>query len=181
MKHIHINKEKIIDLWLEQKQDYASNPEKNFYFKKNTIYSYRDSFPIAKIVKKVILITTKTCSQTTSKHISKVSNAINQNLNFDLHLSDDMIKPNFYDKTILEYLKLLHKSKSKYNYNTVSLLNKTVEKATKEKLITKKKFPMFFDEKYNKIKIMILSQDVETTKLGINLAIELKLLKLNKN
>lgn len=72
--------DRIAHLWAHQTQDEARNPQGNFYFKGATIYSYRDSFPIGKIVtngtEKAYLVTTNRYSNTTSGHIASVARSI---------------------------------------------------------------------------------------------------------
>jgi hypothetical protein len=76
-KHV-FSTEEIPHLWAHQKQEDARNPQGNLYFKGKTIYSYRDSYPIASHVtsktgkKHAVLIRTDTYSVTTSAHISAV-------------------------------------------------------------------------------------------------------------
>lgn len=71
----------VAHLWANQTQDEARNPQHNFYFEGKTIYSYRNSFPIAQHVehkgKKMVLFTTQTYSVTTAGHISIVRYASN--------------------------------------------------------------------------------------------------------
>ena len=77
--------DKIAHLWMHQTQSSARNRGSgNFYFNGDTIYSYRDSFPIArhcvrKDGTKYILFTDHTYSVTTSGHINEVRHAIHGN------------------------------------------------------------------------------------------------------
>lgn len=68
---------------------YARNAQDNLYFRGDTIYSYRDSFPIARhttytgvdgVERHVVLFTTRTYSNTTAKHLSLVIRAIPDNI-----------------------------------------------------------------------------------------------------
>jgi hypothetical protein len=55
MKTIFSDKSKIIELWIEQKQDFAGTPlsvirdsnikQRRLFFKGDIIYSYRESYP----------------------------------------------------------------------------------------------------------------------------------------
>jgi hypothetical protein len=68
-------------LWAHRVQDDARNPQGNLYFKGDTIYSYRDSYPIASHVacgkKSAVLIRAGLAySVTTSGHISAVRSSI---------------------------------------------------------------------------------------------------------
>lgn len=51
MRHVFPTSE-IPHKWAHQTQDNARNPQGNLYFRGDTLYSYRDSYPIAKIFKK---------------------------------------------------------------------------------------------------------------------------------
>jgi hypothetical protein len=68
-------------LWAHKVQGDARNPQGNFYFKGDTIYSYRDSYPIASHIasgkKSAVLIRAgQPYSVTTSGHISAVRSSI---------------------------------------------------------------------------------------------------------
>lgn len=80
MKHV-FDTDEIAHLWMNKTQDDARNAQGNFYFNGATIYSYGSHFPIARHVKnangqEAILFTTRTYSNTTSKHLYAVRNAI---------------------------------------------------------------------------------------------------------
>ncbi len=70
----------IAHLWMHQTQTSARNPQSNFYFDGDTIYSYGSHFPIARLVsrgkRRAVLFTTRTYSNTTAKHLSFVRRAI---------------------------------------------------------------------------------------------------------
>lgn len=71
----------VAHLWAHQKQDYASNSGGNFYFHNENIYSYGSHFRCASIVKNrqgqtAYLVTDKTYSKTTTKHMNHVRDAI---------------------------------------------------------------------------------------------------------
>lgn len=79
-KHVVPN-EQVAHIWAHRAQTDARNPQGNFYFDGNTIYSYGGHFPIARHVarngrKRCILFTTKTRSVTTAKHIRDTRMAI---------------------------------------------------------------------------------------------------------
>jgi hypothetical protein len=68
-------------VWLRQSQDNGHAPGDRFYFTGDTIYSYGSHFPIARIRtapngEAVILMTTRTYSVTTARHISAIRTAI---------------------------------------------------------------------------------------------------------
>jgi len=80
MKHV-FDTDEIAHLWMHKTQDDARNKQGNFYFEGDTIYSYGSHFPIAKHVtnkkgEAAILFTTRGYSNTTSKHLYAVRNAI---------------------------------------------------------------------------------------------------------
>jgi hypothetical protein len=58
--------------WAHATQESARNPQGNLYFRGDTLYSYRESYPIAKIFKKkggvLVLHCENTYSTTTAKH-----------------------------------------------------------------------------------------------------------------
>src|SRR5436190_15215353 len=83
MKHVFNGKEKtqIAHLWMNKKQDSARDGRGSFYFKGDTIYSYGAHFPIARHItnkngEHAVLMTTRTYSNTTAKHISMVQSAL---------------------------------------------------------------------------------------------------------
>jgi hypothetical protein len=70
----------IAHLWAHQTQPDARNPQGNFFFVGDTIYSYRTSFPVGRLVKngheiRAALITAESYSVTTSGHIHMARNA----------------------------------------------------------------------------------------------------------
>lgn len=69
--------DRIPHLWANQTQADARNPQGNLYFTGDTIYSYRDSYPIGKLFtnaagEKCVLIQENRYSPTTAGHISAV-------------------------------------------------------------------------------------------------------------
>jgi hypothetical protein len=62
----------VAHLWANRSQDSARNPGNNFYFDRETIYSYGNHFPIARHVEtkrgRAVLFTTRDYSVTTSRH-----------------------------------------------------------------------------------------------------------------
>src|ERR1044072_2346791 len=80
MKNVFTDISEIAHLWANQSQHSASN-RGNFFFEGDTIYSYGHHFPIARHItnedgKKFILFTQSSYSNTTSKHIQVVSQAV---------------------------------------------------------------------------------------------------------
>lgn len=79
----------VAHVWAQQNQDEGWNPQKNFYFRGLTIYSYRDSYPIATFVKntrgeRAALFRQDSYSVTTSGHIHAARLAVHGNL-FTVH------------------------------------------------------------------------------------------------
>lgn len=80
MRHV-VDTHEVPHLWMHQTQADARNKQGNFYFDRETIYSYGSHFPIARHVtnakgKRAILLTTRTHSNTTAGHINAVRSAI---------------------------------------------------------------------------------------------------------
>ena len=73
MKKVHDTRS-VAALFAEGVQPDARNTGNTIYFKEGVLYSYRDSFPIAKHVKTrsgtAIMVTLATYSKTTAKHVS---------------------------------------------------------------------------------------------------------------
>ena len=65
--------------WAHQTDQNASNGQGTIYSIGDTIFSYGDHFPIARHCKGVILFTTDTYSNTTSKHLGCTRYAIPKN------------------------------------------------------------------------------------------------------
>lgn len=117
----------IAHLWIHQSQDNARNQTNNLYFYGNTIYSYGSHFPIAQIYDKdshIVFMTTKTYSNTTSKHINYVQYAINHKQIFNV---PNVEVNNIRDKNshkgnlnhyfdLIEVLVGKHKRARKYSY-----------------------------------------------------------------
>lgn len=74
MKKVFTDFSEVAHLWANKQQDYATNPNRSYYFRDDTIYSYGNHFPIAKHIshneEEAILFTTRTYSNTTVRHIS---------------------------------------------------------------------------------------------------------------
>lgn len=77
MKHV-FNTNEVAHVWANQLQNDARNQQGNFYFEGKTIYSYGGHFPIAVLTGEnnhFCLFTTRSYSNTTSKHIQYVRRA----------------------------------------------------------------------------------------------------------
>lgn len=75
--------QEIAHLWVHsyEQQGQARNPQNNLYFTGDTIYSYRDSYPIARDYRhktrgRLVLIQEDRYSNTTAKHIGMVRQAV---------------------------------------------------------------------------------------------------------
>lgn len=76
MKTVFSNR-MVAHVWAQQSQDEGRGSGGNFYFSGNTIYSYGSHFPIAKFYgANTVVMTTRGYSNSTSKHIGYVRNAI---------------------------------------------------------------------------------------------------------
>lgn len=75
MKKIHANSD-IAHLWANKIQEQASNSNRSYYFEDYTIYSYGRHFPIAVNMGDIILMTYRSYSNSTAKHINYVNRAI---------------------------------------------------------------------------------------------------------
>lgn len=67
--------------WAHATQESARNPQGNFYFRGDTIYSYRDSWPLARIYRHktrgvLVLLNSSRYSVTTSGHAHRVCGAL---------------------------------------------------------------------------------------------------------
>lgn len=77
LKEVFSNSSEVAHIWALGEYPRGRNSQGNMYFKNKVIYSYRDSFPIAKMMDDgVVLVTTRTYSNTTSKHMWDVRRAI---------------------------------------------------------------------------------------------------------
>ena len=183
MKKVFSDKEKIVELWLDQTQDFAGTPLsvvrdsnikcRKLFFIKDTIYSYRESYPLAKLVEDKIFIREENYSNTTRSHryvICKIGMINNKKI----ILSDNLKTPNLRDKRIEIALKKLINSRVWSNGYT-SEINFYLEN-NEDNLITKPKFPILFNEKHNKLKEMLFSQDKEIFKLAVKIIKQQKLL-----
>ena len=73
--------DELASVWLSQSQDTGRSPGERMYFSGDTIYSYGSHFPIARLFdspngEPVILFTTRSYSNTTSKHVRVVQQAV---------------------------------------------------------------------------------------------------------
>lgn len=77
VKEVFSNSREVAHIWASGEYFTGRNSQGNIYFKNKTIYSYRDSFPLAKMMNDdVVLLTTRTYSNTTAKHHRDVRIAI---------------------------------------------------------------------------------------------------------
>lgn len=65
-----MNNSQVARVWANKSKDSANGS--NFYFIGDIIYSYGNHFPIARHINNVILLTTKSYSYSTAKHINEV-------------------------------------------------------------------------------------------------------------
>lgn len=112
--------DEIPHLWAHshELQGQARNPQNNLYFTGATLYSYRDTYPIARIVtnkrkEKCVLVNSDTYSLTTARHISMTYQAVSHLLTFTVPVvvpysgvkSNRDIQENvkFYTKKVAKY------------------------------------------------------------------------------
>jgi hypothetical protein len=183
MKTIYSDKSKIIELWIEQKQDFAGTPlsvirdsnikQRRLFFKGDTIYSYRESYPLARLLGDKIYLREENYSRTTSKqkfYIFRGAEKYNKKIIF----SDDLKNANIKDKNLQIALEKLLKTR-KWHYWYISTITGLLAN-NENNLITKSKFPLLFDEKHEKVKQMLFSQDNETVNLAIKIIKQEKLI-----
>jgi len=96
MKTVYSNRE-IPHLWAHKTQDSARNANGSFFFRNGIIFSYGEHFPIAKHVtgrkgQPGVLFTSKSYSNTTARHCSRVRGAIPPELPVFV-VSDVLSKP----------------------------------------------------------------------------------------
>lgn len=67
----------VAHVWAQQNQDEGRSNNGQFYFRGRTIYSYRDSWPLAHFHESgLIILNTQSYSMTTSRHLSEVRSAL---------------------------------------------------------------------------------------------------------
>lgn len=67
----------VAHVWAQQNQDEGRSNNGQFYFRGKTIYSYRDSWPLAHFHESgLIILNTQSYSMTTSRHLSEVRSAL---------------------------------------------------------------------------------------------------------
>ena len=165
MKKVFNNIDNVSKLFIAQTQDFAGTPYtyiqgqgkgRRFYFKGDTIYSYRDSYPLAKIVGNKLFIIETPYSTTTAKHKSSVLRACH---NLEMILSNDFKKGININHIIEKKLKLIFNAK-KYSETHKYILKGWLKNINYS--ITKSKFPLLFDKKHEKLRDMFFSEDIET-------------------
>jgi hypothetical protein len=179
MKKVFNNINDVSKLFIAQSQDFAGTPYvyiqgqgkgRRFYFKGDTIYSYRDSYPLAKIKGNSLYIKEENYSKTTSKHKCSLLRFCNS-----LHVikSNDLVTPNSGNPYIEKMLNKIFNSK-KYSYENsqylLSFINLNLQP------ITESKFPLLFDKKHEKLKQMFFSKDKEIFNLAKKIIKQQKLI-----
>ena len=171
MKKVFRNINYIAKLFVKQEQPEAMTPltyiqnkgkGRRFYFKGDTAYSYRDSFPLARIKGNTIFIKDFCPSQTTKKHRLAIIVAA-EDSGKSIIYSDDLKTPMLLDRRIEKVLKLLLNTRKKVFGNQI-WMQEILD--MKDYPITESKFPILFDEKHNKLKQMLFSSDYETFDLA---------------
>jgi len=182
MKTVFNNKNEIAYKFVLQFPNFAGTPKVNiegigkgrrFYFKGDTCYSYRDSYPLAKMKNGIMWIRENIyVSKTTKVHRQYLLNAAKLYRKQIIN-SDDLETVNMLDGKIAEYLKKAMRAKM---YGIGYALHAHQVSNLDEKLITKSKFPLFFNKEHEKLKLMFLSRDKETFNLARKIIKEQKLI-----
>lgn len=168
-------------LFLKQKQYEAMTPlvyiqgkgkGRRFYFKGDTCYSYRDSFPLARIEGKNLYVKDFCPSNTTKKH-RRVICYYALDYDYSIIYSDDLKTPICLDLEIKRNLEKLMKAKSWARYYKTKI-KEVIEETIYS--ITKSKFPILFDEKHKKLRQMLFSNDFETFNLARKIIKQQKLI-----
>lgn len=82
----------VAHVWAQQNQSEGRSSNGQFYFRDKTIFSYRDSWPLATFIKdNEVLINTQRVSMTTSKHLHYVRMALKGGIK-EWHVDCDIIK-----------------------------------------------------------------------------------------
>lgn len=134
-----VGSDEVAHLWAHQAQETARNPQGNFYFNGESIYSYGRHFEIARHVshkgQAAILMTYHTYSNTTAKHIHAVRGAIRHltvfNTNLELRSTLEMFKD--YERRQIAALQLAEKSRKGSNKRADALAHaqRLVEEANR--------------------------------------------------
>lgn len=171
----------IADMFIRQEQNEAMTPldfirglgvGRRFYFRGNTCYSYRDSFPLARIDGNRVYVRDFCPSITTKKHRDYVVR-IAINYGKQVIYSDDLKTPVCLDLEIEQSLNKLMRSREWSGYYKTRI-NSALEKTIYP--ITKSKFPLLFDKKHEKVKQMLFSEDWETFNLARKIIKQQKLI-----
>ncbi len=111
----------VAHVWAQQNQSEGRSSNRQFYFRDKTIFSYRDSWPLATFIKdNEILLNTQRISVTTSKHLGYVRQALNHDAKI-WHVDCNIIKnPD-------AFLKLTPKKREKF------LADKAAKEAANDK------------------------------------------------
>lgn len=182
MKTVFKDIDHIAHIFVRQLQKEAKTPLDNiqgrgkgrrFYFRGNTCYSYRDDYPLAKVVGEQLWIRGHDYSISTKRQKRAIINQASIK-KMEIIFSDDLKKPNLFDDPIK---KLLNKAMNALMYGRHYINHiRTLIKENNRNLITFSKFPLLFDKKYNNLKQMLYSNDVETFNLARKIIKEQKLI-----
>lgn len=95
----------VAHIWAQQNQSEGRSSNSQFYFKDKTIFSYRDTWPLATFIKdNEVLLNTERISVTTSKHLGYVRQALNHDAKI-WHVDCNIIKnPDAFTSKLAVYL-----------------------------------------------------------------------------
>ena len=179
MKKVFNDVNLVAQLFVKQEQYEAMTPlvhiqgrgkGRRLYFKGDTAYSYRDSFPLARIEGDKLYVKDFCPSITTKKHRRIICNCAS---NYKVIHSDDLKSPICGDVNMKTcFKKLLNAREWRYYFQ------KAITRAIDDGIypITKSKFPILFNKEHDKLKQMLFSSDYETFNLARKIIKQQKLI-----
>lgn len=143
-----------------------------YYFKDNIIYSYGEHFPLAKIIKKTLYMRPYSdCNTVTTKKqwssLHKQYSTFFTSTYKIIYSSDFKNIKNIDDRMQIVINSLIKSRKTQHLY-IIRLEDGLELIKNKQVKITKKKFPILFDDKYSNIRTMLFSKNNELEKLAVN-------------
>ncbi len=152
------DRDELAHVWAHQKAPYGRAKSTNMYFEGPTIYSYGSHFPMARLLldpktkkPRAVLVTTRTYSNTTSKHQGDVRSAVSHLPQFHVHdvtQTKHAVNLNYYRREIARLVETVEKGKSQTRWHLRSLDNEIREAnryAEFFKLATRFAYPEGFD------------------------------------
>lgn len=114
MKHV-FNTDEVAHVWAQKRQADGRNSQGNLYFRDSTLFSYRDSYPIARHVENkkgehAVLIRLDTYSVTTARHIRMARQTSTQHVQFTVA---NVLNDASADLNIQDYAKRIEEAEAK--------------------------------------------------------------------